>query len=104
MTAPFKGQINNLAWLFDAVKRLECFEQDSSLLWPVACLAQGMAEGPLEENRAGRAHFFAVVPDYRHADGRNACSLNLSLDQSHGLVTDSSSRGQQDNIDLFCFE
>lgn len=104
MSSPLEGQVYDFTGLLDAVERLKCFEQDGSLLWPVACFAQGMAKGPLEENRAGRAHFFAVITDYRHADGRNACSFNLSLDQPHGLVADPSGRGHQDNVDLVCLE
>ena len=65
----------------------------------IARFTERVTEGPLKVNGARRLNLFCIFTYDRHPDGRDAGFLNLSLDQSHGLVADASGRGQQNHID-----
>jgi hypothetical protein len=49
-------------------------------------------------------NFFGEFPHDRNPDGGDPGFFNLSLDQSHGLITDASGRGQQDHVNLVPLE
>lgn len=55
--------------------------------------AEGMTQGKTQKKRAGWSHFLSDL--FGQADGYGCYALRLdhALDQSHGLITDSSSRG-----------
>ena len=101
---PGKRQVDNLARFPDGFDGFEGLEQNGALLGQIARFAQGMAEGPFEEDGAGRLDFFRVVPNDGDAHRRNALSFDFSLDQPHGLIADASGRGQQHQIDLVFLE
>ena len=69
--------------------------QNSTLLINVAGLTQRVFEGPLEEDRPGRFDLFSVLPDNGDSDGGYTDNFNTPLNQSHGLIADSSTRCQQ---------
>ncbi len=61
-------------------------------------LAERVTKGPLQKDGPWRLHLFGVTPDYRDADGGYPLGLDYSLDQSHGLIADGSTRGEEDTV------
>ena len=104
MTPPAKRQINNLTWRGDAVERSESFQNDRTLLLSIARFTKWMAEGPLQVDAAWRLNLFCEFPNNGDANGGDTSFFNFSLDQSHGLIADASSRGEEDHVDLILFE
>ena len=64
--------------------------QNGTLLINVIWLTQRVPEGPLEEDCPGRFNLLRILPDNGDSDGGYTHSLDTSLDQSHGLIADSS--------------
>lgn len=104
MAPPAEGQVDDLAWGLDRVKGLERAQYDSTLLPDVARFTQGVAKGPAQKDCARRLDLFREFAHNRYADGGNARFFYLSLDQSHGLIADTSGRSQKDDIDLVLFQ
>jgi len=104
MPSPTEGQINNLAWAGDAVQGFEGFEHHGALLLNIARLAQRMTKGPLQVDATRRLYLFCVLTNDCYPNGGDACFFDLSLDQSHGLIADASSRGEQNDINLVVLE
>lgn len=102
MTPPAEGQVDDLAWAGDGVEGLQSFQYHGSLLLDVASFTQRVPEGPFQKNAAWRLHFLGVFTHDRYPDSGDAGFLNLSLDQPHGLITDASGRGQQNDVDVIC--
>jgi len=55
--------------------------------------AEGMAQGKTRKKRTGWSHFLSDHFGQGDGYGRYSLRLDHALDQSHGLVADSSSRG-----------
>ena len=104
MPPPAKWQINYLTRSGDPVKSFKGFKHNCPLLLNVARFTKGMAERPFQVNAAWRLNFFRVLPNNGDANGGDTGFFNLSLYQSHGLIADASSRGEQDQVDLVLFE
>jgi hypothetical protein len=92
---PSPGYINNCSGCFDFHQGFKSLKHDSTLLSTMTWLAQRVAEGPLEEDRPGWFNLFGVLSDNGDSDGGYAHSLDTPLDQSHGLIADSSTGYQQ---------
>ena len=67
-------------------------------------LTQRVPEGPLEEDRPGRFNLLRILPDNGDSDGGYTGSLDTPLDQSHGLIADSSTRCQKYVVHSFLFQ
>lgn len=104
MPPPTEGQINNLTRSGNAVQRFEGFKHHCTLLLYIARLAQRVTKGPLQVDAARRLHLFCVLTHDCYPNGGDPCFFDFSLDQSHGLIADASSRGEQNDIDLFMLE
>ena len=104
MPPPTKRQVNNLTRRGDPVKSFEGFKNNRPLLLDVARFTKRMTERPLQVNAAWRLNFFSVLPNDGDAYGGDTGFFNLSLYQSHGLIADASSRGEQDHVNLVLFE
>ena len=104
MPPPPEGQINNLTRCSDAVERPESFQHDCTLLFNLARFTKWVAEGPLQVDASWRLNLFCVLPNDGDANGGDTGFFNFSLYQSHGLIADASSRGQQDDVDLILSE
>ena len=104
MPPPTKRQINDLTRSGDPVKRFKGFKNNSPLLLYIARLAQRMTKGPLQIDAARRLYLFCVFTNDCYPNGGDACFFDLSLDQSHGLIADASSRGEQNDINLVALE
>ena len=100
MTPPAKGQVDNLTWHGNRVESFQGFQNHDTLLFDVARFTQWMAKGPAQEDRARWLHLLGELTHDRYPDGGDAGFLYFSLDQSHGLIADTSGRGQQDDVDL----
>jgi len=104
MPPPAKWQIDNLTRSSDPVKSFKGFKNNRPLLLNVARFTKRMTERPFQVNAAWRLNFFCVLPNNGDANGGDTGFFNLSLYQSHGLIADASSRGEQDHVDLVLFE
>ena len=104
MPPPAKWQIDNLTRSCNPVKSFKGFKNNRPLLLNVARFAKRMTERPFQVNATWRLNFFCVLPNNGDANGGDTGFFNLSLYQSHGLIADASSRGEQDHIDLVLFE
>ena len=104
MPPPGKRQVDDLTRFPDPVDRFQSLDQDGALLSDIIRFAQGVTERPLEEDGSGRLNLFRVFADNRDAHGGDALVFDLSLDQSHGLIADTSGGGQQDQINLVFLE
>ncbi len=93
---PGKGEVDDLPGGGDGIEGLEGFEEDRPLLADVPRFAEGMAEGPMEVDAARRAYLLGVLAHDGNADGGDAGFLDGPLHQSHGLIAETSGRGQQD--------
>lgn len=111
MTSPAEGQVNDTAWNGDGVEGTQGLDNHGALLTDVSGFTQRVTEWPAQEYGAGRLHLLGIFTHDRYPDGGDAGFLDLSLDQSNGLIADASGRGQQDDInpvllelfhDLFC--
>ena len=58
----------------------------------------GMSKGKAGKYRSRRAQLLCDLFGQADRDGRNSRVLNRALDQSHGLIADTSGRGQDDDI------
>ncbi len=101
---PAKRQIDDRPRQLSLVKSAKRLVQYRPLLLPVARLSQRMTKGPAQKDCTRWPDLFRVFPDDRNADRRNPPSFNFSLDQSHGLIADPSSRCQQNHVDLVSFQ
>jgi hypothetical protein len=82
-----------------SLKEIESATNDCSLHHRIIGLAARVAEGEVREHEPGNAALLDDIsrrPDY---DGRNAVRLEVSSDQTHGLVADRSERYEKRNID-----
>jgi hypothetical protein len=104
MSPPTKRQINNLTRSGDSIESPESLKNNSPLLLNFTRFTKRMAKGPLQVDAARRLNLLSVLPNDGDANGGDAGFFNLSLYQSHGLIADASSRGEQDNVDLVLFE
>jgi len=104
MSPPTKRQINNLTRRGDAVERSESFQNNCSLLLDIAWLTQRMTKRPLQVDAAWRLNLFCELANDGDANGGDTGFFDFSLDQSHGLIADASSRGEQNHVDMILFE
>ena len=104
MPPPTKWQINNLSRSCDSIKSFKGLKNNCPLLLNVTRLTKRMTERPFQVNAAWRLNLFRVLPNNGDANGGDTGFFNLSLYQSHGLIADASSRGEQDHVDLVLFE
>lgn len=58
-----------------------------------------MTEGPCHKNGPWRLDFLGILPHDRYADRRNPLLLYFPLDQSDGLIANTSPRCQKDEVD-----
>ena len=63
--------------------------------------AEMMAHRPRNEHGPWRAHRLGYVTRNSDRNRRHTLGFDLALDQSHGLMTDGSSRTQQRGIGVF---
>jgi len=104
MPPPAKRQINYLTRSGDTVKSLKGFKNNSPLLLNLSRFAKRMTERPFQVNAAWWLNLFRILPNDGDTYGGDTGFFNLSLYQSHGLIADASSRGEQDHVDLVLFE
>ena len=104
MPPPAKRQINYLTRSGDTVKSLKGFKNNSPLLLNLSRFAKRMTERPFQVNAAWWLNLFRILPNDGDTHGGDTGFFNLSLYQSHGLIADASSRGEQDHVDLVLFE
>ena len=92
---PSPRHIDDCSGCFNLHQGFKCLKHDGTLLSDVIRLTQRVPEGPLEEDRPGRFDLLRILPDNGDSDGGYTRSLDTPLDQSHGLIADSSTRCQQ---------
>ncbi len=93
MAPPFEWQIDYFSWVGDGVKGSEGFQNNCTLLLHIPRFAERVTKRPLQVNAAWRLNLLRVLTYDRYSHGGDASFFNLSLDQSHGLIADASSRG-----------
>ncbi len=101
---PFEWQIENLAWDRDGVEGSECFQNNNALLLRIPWFAERVTKRPLQVNASWRLYLFRVLTYDRYSHGGDSSFFDLSLYQSHGLIADASSRGEQDDVNLVLLE
>ena len=99
MPPPTEGQVNDFAWIGNAVQRFEGSEHHGALLFNIARPAERVTKRPLQVDTARRLYLLCVFTNDCYPNGGNAGFFDLSLDQSHGLIADASGRGEQNGID-----
>jgi hypothetical protein len=104
MPSPTKRQINYLTRSCNPVKSFKGFKNNCPLLLNVARFTKRMTERPFQVNAAWRLNLFRILPNNGDANGGDTGFFNLSLYQSHGLIADASSRGEEDHVNLVLFE
>ena len=104
MPSPTKRQIDNLSRSCNPVKSFKGFKNNCPLLLNVARFTKRMTERPFQVNAAWWLNLFRILPNDGDTYGGDTGFFNLSLYQSHGLIADASSRGEQDHVDLVLFE
>ena len=95
---PFERNINYFPRPLYGVKCFEGRRKYRSLLWDIKRLPKWMSKGPSEMDGAWRFHLDRIFLHKRYANGRNTTMFYCPLYQSDGLVTDSSARCEQDDI------
>lgn len=63
--------------------------------------AKMMAQRPRNEDSSGRPHCLGYIAGDRYRNRRYTLGFDLALDQSHGLMTNGSSRGEQRGVGVF---
>ncbi len=101
MSAPDVGQINDRAGGANGVKMFQRVKHNPALLRRVKGFSHWMSKGPAQKDAARWLHFFCIIPDDGDTDGGDTSLFNNTLDQSHGLIADSSAGCQQGDVDLF---
>jgi hypothetical protein len=96
---PLVTDINNGTWFFNGIKGVKGLLHHCGLLVEVEGLPQGVAKRPAQKNRAGRLHLFSVSSGDGNADGGDTGFFDGALDQSYGLITNTSAGCQQHTID-----
>ncbi len=76
----------------------------AKLLRSIVRLAKRVTKRPLEVHDTRRPHFFCDLAQPDDADGWDSSRLDGSCDQSHGLITDASGRGEQHRVHTLLFE
>ena len=98
LPSPAPAHIDDFSGRFDGIKHLKGFVEHSALLIPMMGFSQRMSEWPSQENRSGRLDLFGIRTIDGNTDGGDTRSFDDTLDQSHGLMANPSSRCQQDHI------
>ncbi len=88
----------------DLIKGFKGLAQDGGLLVYVARFAQRMPKRPVQENRTRRFDLFRIFTYDGDADRRDPNCFNAALNQSNGLIADTSGRGEQHGVNLVPFE
>jgi hypothetical protein len=78
----------------NGIEVLECLDQNGLLLSDIKGFSQRMPKRPPEKNSPRRFHLLGVFPDDGDAYCRNTRLLDYTLNQTDGLVTDTSSRSE----------
>ncbi len=97
LPAPAVREVAKLARL-RRVKELKRLVKNRELLGEIAWLAERMAEWPAQEQRPRRPDLDGNVAQNRDGHCWNPCCFNCSLDQSHGLIAETSSRREKDKV------
>jgi len=92
---PSPGNIDDCSGCFNLHQGFKRLTHDGTLLINVIRFTHRVPERPLEEDRPGRFNLLRILPDNGYSDGGYTGSLDTPLDQSHGLIADSSTRCQQ---------
>ena len=96
---PLKGRLQRRARVTRGLKQVERHPDDSSLHVLVARLATRIAEGKVGKDKTRHAALLDNIARRAEDDCGNALRLQMSGDQTHGLVTHRSQGDQQGNID-----
>lgn len=82
------------------MKSIKRFQQNCSLQLGLMRLAGRVSKRKIKECRAWRVRSLENIKRTAHAQGGNTRSLNVTSDQSDGLMTDWSHRHEQRDISL----
>ena len=96
---PPKGRLQRRKRIARGLKQVERHPDDSPLHGLVARLAARIAEGKVGKDKTRHAALLDNIARRAEDDCGNALRLQMSGDQTHGLVTDRSQGDQQGNID-----
>ena len=96
---PLKGRLQCRARVTRRLKQVERHADDSPLHVLVVGLATRIAEGKVGKDKARHAALLNNIARRAEDDRGNTLRLQMSGDQTHGLVTDRSQGDQQGNID-----
>lgn len=102
LSPPPEREVDDLARCLNCVKSPEGFKQNRPLLCDVERFSERVPKRPSEKNSARGVHLFGEFTDNGDADGWDANTFDLSLDQSHGLIAKPSPRRKEDAIHCLC--
>ncbi len=84
--------------LLHGLQGFQRIEQDRPLLLHLKCLPEGVTKRVVKVEGPGRLHLLRDFFLEGDPDGRNPFRLNGSLQQAHGLVAETSGRGEEDSL------
>ncbi|GEM_PF-2182537 len=97
---PLEWQVDDFARGGYRVKGLKGFQYNCALLSHISRFAERVTERPFQVNAAWRLYLLRVLTHDCYSHGSDSSFFDLSLYQSHGLIADASSRGEQDDVNL----
>jgi len=90
----------NLSWFRNGIKRVKRFFKYVGLLGYIERLTHWMTKRPVQIYGPGWSNSLGIGSDNGYSYGWNTLSFNFPLNQSHGLVAQTSARCQQNSIDM----
>ena len=96
---PREWSLHGGARVARSLEEVEGDTNDCSLHHRIIRLTARVAEREVREHEAGNAALLDNIPCRADYDGRNAVRLEVSSDQTHGLVADRSERYEKRYID-----
>jgi hypothetical protein len=86
-------EIHNRPWFLDSLKIFQTLHQDLPLKLLIKGIPHGMAQRKRDEESSRWVYLLSYRPIERNGNRQDSLSLDRSLNQSHGLIADSSGWG-----------